>query len=242
MKSTVVGALVGAFVASAASVALTQSSETVITACVDRRNGDVRIDAACNARREVPLSWNQAGPDGPQGAIGPIGPAGATGPQGETGPQGPQGERGPVGPAGPQGLQGIQGPAGESFPTLIGWAAFPPVYASLTDCSRPFVERMGEGAPIALESGIYRLVFSGSYTLGHPPSGGSANFSLQVRDAATDAFYGQFIRAVGGNLTLEAPFDYIQLPAAAQVYVLSRAAAGCGTAEVNGVVYFEKVG
>src|SRR5687767_6101018 len=125
MKSTVTGALVGALVASAVSVVVTQSSESVINACVDQRQGDVRIAESCDPRRELPVSWNQAGPQGPQGEIGPVGPQGEQGPQGETGEQGPAGEQGPEGPRGLQGERGIQGPAGESFPTLAGYAEFP---------------------------------------------------------------------------------------------------------------------
>jgi hypothetical protein len=115
MKSTVLGLVVGALAASAVSV-VTQSSSTVITACVDSR-GAMRLagTGGCDPRREHTISWNQVGPSGPMGPAGPQGPAGAvgaTGPQGSPGAQGPQGPQGPQGLQGLQGEQGLQGPAG----------------------------------------------------------------------------------------------------------------------------------
>jgi Collagen triple helix repeat (20 copies) len=106
------------------------------------------LDTTCNTTttnsllREVPVSWNQVGPQGLQGlkgdtgATGPQGPQGlkgdtgaigATGPQGpkgdtgDTGPQGPKGDTGaagPAGPAGPPGPQGVPGPAGAGITSL----------------------------------------------------------------------------------------------------------------------------
>lgn len=82
----------------------------IIHVCYAKKDGGLRvIDSAgesCDAKKEIPLSWNQAGPTGPQGAVGPTGPQGAvgpTGPQGAVGPTGPQGAVGPTGPQGPAG-------------------------------------------------------------------------------------------------------------------------------------------
>jgi hypothetical protein len=48
---------------------------------------------------ETAITWNQAGPQGPQGGQGAQGPAG---------PQGPAGQQGPAGPQGPAGISGYQ--------------------------------------------------------------------------------------------------------------------------------------
>lgn len=83
----------------------------IIHGCYAKKEGSLRvIDPAagqsCDAKKEVPLNWNQTGPTGPQGAAGPMGPQGAVGamgPQGAVGPTGPQGAVGPTGPQGPAG-------------------------------------------------------------------------------------------------------------------------------------------
>ena len=75
----------------------------IIHGCYAKKEGSLRvIDPAagqsCDAKKEVPLNWNQTGPTGPQGAVGPMGPQGAVGamgPQGAVGPTGPQGAVGP---------------------------------------------------------------------------------------------------------------------------------------------------
>jgi hypothetical protein len=86
----------------------------VITACVKKPGGRVRIVSGpgqCR-RGEQAVSWNIQGPAGPRGATGPAGPAGAPGsdgargPTGAAGPAGPAGAPGPTGPAGPQGAPG----------------------------------------------------------------------------------------------------------------------------------------
>src|SRR5687768_10495639 len=74
---------------------------TQIHGCVDIRSGALRIVGAtqsCDARKEVALDWNIAGP------VGPEGPLGSQGPQG---PQGPEGAQGPEGPQGPAGIGGV---------------------------------------------------------------------------------------------------------------------------------------
>ncbi len=74
----------------------------IIHACHARKDGVLRVidpaaGGSCDAKKEIPLSWNQTGPTGPQGAVG------LTGPQGALGPAGPQGAVGPTGPQGPAG-------------------------------------------------------------------------------------------------------------------------------------------
>ena len=110
-------------------------ASATIHACVDRKNGQVRIVSAGEACRnsESAMQWNAEGPAGPRGPGGPAGPQGASGaagphgdrgpagpagdpgtagPQGESGPAGPQGETGPQGEPGPAGPKGDAGPAG----------------------------------------------------------------------------------------------------------------------------------
>jgi Collagen triple helix repeat (20 copies) len=85
----------------------------VISACLDRESGRIRvIDASVRTchHEETLLTWNQIGPQGPQGIQGP---------QGAPGPAGPAGQQGPVGPAGPTGPQGPSGPAGVSQATVF---------------------------------------------------------------------------------------------------------------------------
>jgi len=72
---------------------------TLIHACVNNRNGAVRIISAsgsCDATRETALDWNIQGP------------------KGDTGPQGAQGPAGPMGPQGPAGT-------GTNFYTRYAW-------------------------------------------------------------------------------------------------------------------------
>jgi hypothetical protein len=66
--------------------------------------------------KEVPISWNQIGPQGAAGPGGPPGPAGSAGPAGPIGPAGADGAVGPPGPAGPSGPPGATGGPGPSGP------------------------------------------------------------------------------------------------------------------------------
>lgn len=88
-------------------------SNGVVHGCYKKSGGTLRVidDATsqCDPRAEIPLIWNQTGPQGPQGPAGPQGPQGL---QGLTGPQGPAGPEGPEGPQGPTGPQGPVGPGG----------------------------------------------------------------------------------------------------------------------------------
>jgi hypothetical protein len=116
--------------------AAADSDDAVIEACAGKNVGDLRVvPSVKNCRdNEIPMWWNQRGPQGPagpQGEAGPVGPqgergetgatgpqgeTGETGPQGETGETGPQGETGETGPQGEQGHQGAPGPQGEQGP------------------------------------------------------------------------------------------------------------------------------
>jgi hypothetical protein len=107
--------------------AAADSDDAVIEACAGKNVGDLRVvPSVKNCRdNEIPMWWNQRGPQGPagpQGEAGPVGPqgergeTGATGPQGDTGETGPQGETGETGPQGEQGPQGDPGPQGEQGP------------------------------------------------------------------------------------------------------------------------------
>ena len=110
-------------VALAAQPAGHRASSTVITACVKKQNGSLRVvsaSASCH-KGESRLAWNRQGPAGSRGANGTAGPAGAIGPAGAAGAAGPKGDvgvRGATGPAGPQGAPGPQGPAGPALPSL----------------------------------------------------------------------------------------------------------------------------
>ena len=100
MKSTVFGAVIGALVAGAASVAEAQGNSgakkiaaanadelATIYACVDRERGAMRFvehPSACHPTREFFISWNAAGGSG-TGSQGPAGPAGPQGPRSRCG-------------------------------------------------------------------------------------------------------------------------------------------------------------
>jgi hypothetical protein len=78
------------------AIAATQfvGDDGLITACVDRKTGDMRALPASKercARGEAKVRWNR------RGRRGATGPTGATGPQGETGRQGEQGPPGAPG-------------------------------------------------------------------------------------------------------------------------------------------------
>ncbi|MGE5180960.1 MAG: hypothetical protein ACM31C_02810 [Acidobacteriota bacterium] len=125
MKTAVLGAI-GAAGAAGASVAYaienTPPSTTVIQACADTTNGELRLVTSPSDCRisEASVSWNvqgPAGPVGPQGPAGADGAPGAQGPVGPIGPQGPAGADGAPGPAGPPGPQGVQGDPGLGLAT-----------------------------------------------------------------------------------------------------------------------------
>ena len=82
-----------------------------VSACVNNKNGTLRIANKCAANERL-LLLNKIGPQGIQGIQGERGETGPAGPQGPKGDTGAQGIMGMTGPAGPQGPQGPQGPAG----------------------------------------------------------------------------------------------------------------------------------
>jgi hypothetical protein len=105
-----------------------KASAQVIHACANNELKIVTAETPC-PRNWRPLSWNVAGPQGPQGLPGPQGPQGA---QGVPGQQGLQGVPGPQGQPGPQGAQGAGATllvdangktVGRFFPNLFGAAS-----------------------------------------------------------------------------------------------------------------------
>lgn len=93
------GVAVAFFLACACIPLGAQASSGVVSACVQRVSGVVRIlpvGTACHPG-EYPVEWNVTGPQGPKGDKGDPGAPGAPGPQGapgEPGPQGPKGDSG----------------------------------------------------------------------------------------------------------------------------------------------------
>jgi hypothetical protein len=120
----------------AMGTAATNSGE-MISACVNKASGVIRIAKKCT-KSEVPLKWNRDGAQGVQGTQGEQGIAGEKGAAGEQGIKGDQGIKGEQGlpgaagagfpgPQGAAGANGAQGPAGrqlvvrDSAGTLIGY-------------------------------------------------------------------------------------------------------------------------
>jgi hypothetical protein len=97
--SFLAGALCAAAFGGGVAFAVIPASSGLISACYQSINGQLRvIDREAGQSclpSEVPLAWNQVGPQGPAGATGATGPAG---------PSGPPGAAGPAGPAGPAGV------------------------------------------------------------------------------------------------------------------------------------------
>ncbi len=97
-------ALAVALAGGAAIFASIPAPNGVISGCYKKSGGSLRvIDTArdsCDVNNEIPVHWNQIGPQGPIGPVGPMGPAGPQGVQGFQGPPGPQGPQGPAGPPG----------------------------------------------------------------------------------------------------------------------------------------------
>lgn len=109
-----------AFCLLTATIAFSTPAPTVINACYNRNNGNVRIVPASSDCRnpEIAIFWNAQGAPGPQGPAGPPGATGSSGAPGTAGPAGPAGAPGtpgtvgPAGPAGTPGTPGTPGPAG----------------------------------------------------------------------------------------------------------------------------------
>ena len=93
-----------------AALATIPGSGGVISGCYAKSTGSLRVVDASTAQckgGEVPLTWNQTGPQGLKGDTGAQGPKGD---QGAQGPQGAKGDTGPLGLTGPAGPQGPRGP------------------------------------------------------------------------------------------------------------------------------------
>jgi hypothetical protein len=111
--------------AGTAFVAYGNGSSSVLSACVNRATGVVRmgpngVQINCT-NQETAVQWNSQGIEGPQGIQGPPGAPGLPGPLGPPGPQGMMGLPGPPGPQGLPGLQGIPGPQGPSGLAGLQW-------------------------------------------------------------------------------------------------------------------------
>ena len=116
------------------------SQGEIISACADKRSGNLRLTSAGKCRAtERSIAWNvrgvtgavgetgdqglqgprgltgEAGPSGTPGRNGDQGPRGEIGPQGQDGAQGPAGPMGPTGPTGPTGLTGATGATGPAW-------------------------------------------------------------------------------------------------------------------------------
>jgi hypothetical protein len=95
-RLTPLAGLVLAALAGAGAYAAIPGGNGVINGCSQKNEGMLRvIDSATQACRdsEIPIAWNQTGPQGP------------VGPQGPTGPQGPQGQKGDPGANGVSGWE-----------------------------------------------------------------------------------------------------------------------------------------
>ena len=129
------------FALTGAAVGVAATNNTpVITGCVNKSSGVLRIATKC-LKNETKIQWNQQGEIGPQGIQGLTGERGLTGDEGATGEKGEKGEQGVAGAAGigfagpqgaagangAQGAAGAQGPAGQqlvvrdSVGTLVGY-------------------------------------------------------------------------------------------------------------------------
>src|SRR5439155_24411559 len=99
----VIGAVSSLGLWGAAAYAASLPDSAMLQACYNTVNGNLRLsspDGIPCSNAELPISWNQTGPEGPAGPPGAQGAAGAAGPQGLQGAQGPQGPAGPQGPPG----------------------------------------------------------------------------------------------------------------------------------------------
>lgn len=104
------GALIlGGLSVSASSPQPASSATGVITACVAKKGGAMRVVSTAGkcTRKEKVLTFNQAGPQGAPGQDGQPGPAGKPGDAGVPGAAGPTGPTGPIGPTGPSGSPGL---------------------------------------------------------------------------------------------------------------------------------------
>lgn len=96
-------------------------SNGVINGCYEKRTGILRVVDAETGKKclsfETPISWNQAGLQGPTGEKGPTGDKGLTGDKGPQGDPGVAGDKGPMGDQGLQGDKGLKGDPGDKGQT-----------------------------------------------------------------------------------------------------------------------------
>jgi hypothetical protein len=151
------GALLTVMTGGTATLAVAQTEEPQIYACVAKGllgigKGTIRVvhDPTQCGPNEDPLTWNQQGIQGPPGLQGPRGEQGVQGipgpqgTQGPTGPQGPMGERGERGETGPEGLQGPPGVSGYEQ-VVVGQEIGPLAYISLIATCPPGKVVLGGG-------------------------------------------------------------------------------------------------
>jgi hypothetical protein len=213
-----------------------------------------------------------AGPQGPQGAQGVQGPQGDTGATGAQGPQGIQGlqglpgiqglpgakgdqgdpgakgdkgDQGEKGDKGDQGEQGVQGEKGD--PGTSGGAIFAGSYGlpnlavqvPLANC--PAVQdSTGYGDLIDLVPGFYRVVFVGNTTLGYR-NGGTSEIRIELQ-TDTGQFVTDLSKSVSAEGAADRTFQYVWMPIAGRLNAFARVSTDCGTAELQGVLSFERVG
>ena len=111
-----VGSIVG-LSANTASVAEEAAQGEVLTVCIDKKTGAIKVANKCS-KQERKTTLGGVGPQGVQGEkgdkgdVGPVGPQGVQGERGLVGPQGERGLTGATGATGPQGERGLAGPQG----------------------------------------------------------------------------------------------------------------------------------
>ncbi|MEV6847692.1 hypothetical protein [Actinoplanes sp. NPDC051411] len=185
----------------------------VIKTCVDNKTGAVRWVNSSTAKcrtGEWMMSWNSAGPTGPDGApgeAGPQGPPGETGATGATGPQGPAGVAGPQGPAGETGAAGPQGATGPVGPQ--GWP--------------------GPAGPQGPQGDTGGLILERE---SYPLSGGLPSYTVSCAHAEADAIVGSVTLDESEGATLTGSY---QDPANARnwVFTFSQALEADGTAYIT---------
>lgn len=198
---------------------------SAIRGCVDTKHGTLRVvpdTTACDAKREMPIVWQQAGPPGPAGPVGPAGPKGDPGLQGPPGPQ---------------------GQAGTTPSSFSGAVPLPPVVAQIwSSCSEssPAVSNLDTG-PLLLAAGTYRPVFQGFASL--YPFGGTVSVDLKVMAASTGQALAQYgyHRSKSELSYSETSFGYIGFDSDTSVFVRAHASAVCGSAQIQGLIAFERV-
>ena len=201
-------------IAAGVAVSTTQSSGT-ISACVQKGQGQLRIDDTCKSN-ETALAWNKQGATGP---AGPAGPQGEPGPQGEKGDPGEPGAKGDPGEQGIQGIQGLQGLKGDKGDKGDTGVVGVVTYSSLASGSEVGgIALLGDGGTVTLpEDG--RLLISASADLAIP--GSSTSQEIRFSYYACVAREDRSLRATGfANTGIARPTvqsfvvsDVIDLPA-----------------------------